>query len=196
MVELVEFAIPRRRMTSGQGSAVGVTCRMIVGESGRAWLIPDPEVPDMAGRIHVTDSKNWEKRGDGFSGATLEIPLKDGGTFALRGGWHTNAGALFEDTGVDLRDSHATFVVLSRGVEYNQTIKDEYGEYNGNVMKDVVYRDPEDGLEGRYHRGYHIAVALAQKTGEKFFLYSESGGGSIFQRVSPDSIVRDPEDMS
>lgn len=196
MVASTEFTIPRRQMTSGQGEAVKITYRLIEGsKSGRAFLIPDPEVPDMAGHIYATDSENWDRRGEGFGGATLEMHLEKDRIFYLKGGWHTNAEHLYRDTEVDLRDHHSTFVVISRGIEYNQTVKDEYGEYNSNVMKDVIYQDPEGGLEGRYHRGYHLAVALAKETGEKFFLYSQSGGGSSFQRVGPDNVIRDPEDM-
>lgn len=197
MVELSVFTIPPRGgMVSGQGRAVMLTYHMVVGKSGRAFLFPDPEVPDMAGHIYVTDSENWEEKGDGFGGATLEMPLLDGDVFALRGGWHTNAEFLFKETGVDLRDRHLNFVVISRGADYNQQIQEEGRTYTTTVMRDIVYRDPEGGLEGRYHRGYHIAVALAQKHNEAYFLHSAGAqGGSSFQRVHPESVVRDPEDM-
>lgn len=198
MVELSVYTIPPRGgMISGQGRAVMLTYRVIVGKSGRAFLIPDPEVPNMAGHIYVTDSEDWNKKGDGFGGATLEMPLHDQEDyFFLKGGWHTNAEFLFEETEVDLRDHHLNFVVISRGADYNQQVQEEGRIFTTTVMRDIVYSDPEGGLEGRYHRGLHIAVALAQKHNEAYFLHSAGvDGGSSFQRVHPETPVRDPEDM-
>lgn len=191
-----EFEITRGPMISGHSEALEVTYRLITGRSGRGWLIPDPEVPNMGGRIYVTNSEDWTKRGEGFGGGTIEMPMKEGGIFELRGGWHTNSGALFEDTDVDLSQRNLTFVVISRGLDYSQRRVDPQSgrEYLATIMKDIVYMDPEGGLEGYFMRGKHLCVAMMNETGEAYFQYSGSNGGSSYGRMKPGDTVRD-EDM-
>lgn len=112
------FEFDAYRMTSGQAEAVSRKYIMYVGKSGWAWFVADQEAK--ADNIYCTNSENWDVAGNGFGGSTLflevinweENKLKSE-NFALRGGWHSNADALFDDTGVDVRNEHLTFGAIS-----------------------------------------------------------------------------------
>ena len=169
MEDIVDYVIEPKGMISGQGEAVVRRYYKFVGKSGRTWLVADQ--PDAASNIYVTNNaaNTTERRGfQGFGGATLVMPLVEGGEFELHGGWHSNADALFEDTGEDVRDKHSTFVVVA---------KDRRLEDWRTILTDVVYQDAEWTL-GRFDRGRAIAKRLQEELDCPLILYSESMGGS------------------
>lgn len=159
-----EYVTDDYQMFSGQEEAVSHRYHKYVGKSGNTWLVADTEAA--AENIYVTDSPRNDGK-EGFGGALLSMPCVDGTVFPLKGGWHTNASALYADTGIDVRDKHRTFVVLSRA---RATTDD--GTYR-TIFRDIVYRDIEPTL-GIYDRD-KVLMALYPDAN---YVYSASKGGS------------------
>jgi hypothetical protein len=151
-------------MFSGQGDAVSHRYHKHVGKSGNTWLVADTEAA--ADNIYVTDSPRNDGK-EGFGGALLNMPCTDGTVFPLKGGWHTNADALYADTGVDVRGKYRTFVVLSRA---RATTED--GTYR-TIFRDIVYRDAEPTL-GIYGRDKELMALYPEAN----YCYHASKGGS------------------
>jgi hypothetical protein len=159
-----DYVIQRQPMRSGQGEAQSRRYHKYVSKSGKVWLVADQ--PNAGANVYVEGGPN----SDGFGGATLTFPLVDGSEIKLKGPWHTNAGALYSDTGVDVRNQHYTFVVVSR--------RRESGEHYEMIMADVLYKD-EASVLGSFDRGKGIARKLLSEMAlDSVALYSESEGGS------------------
>lgn len=107
----------------------------------------------------------------GFGGATLKFPLVDGSIYEAKGPWHGNADSLFKDTGIDVRNTHFTFVVLSMGRRCAKAYE--------TVMTEVIYQD-EKAMIGCYDRWKTIAKQYPQA----LMYYSESSGGSCSGPIS------------
>lgn len=107
---------------------------------------------------------------NGFGGATMRFPL-EGGSVEVQGPWHSNAEALFAETGVDLRDKHHTRGVL--GLCYAQTFYSAI---------DVIYFD-EDWVLGSYNRVDDLARELANKYNVPIYgwMAGQGGGHSIYK---------------
>jgi hypothetical protein len=142
----------------------------VVGKSGRAWFYPS-ELDNCADYIYCTDSADWNKAGSGFGGASIPLQMRDGTRFELKGGWHSNDEAFLEDTGIDIRDKHMTFVIVAK-------------DRADGAMIDVVYYDeaPQIGL---FNRAEKTALNMAKEINEPLYYFSRSAGGSISARVYP-----------
>ena len=103
-----DFVVGRQPIICGSAEAESRKYYKYVGKSGKIWLVADQE--DAAANIYAEGGPN----SDGFGGRTLTFQLVNGSEIKLKGPWHTNAQALFEETGIDVRDRHYTFVVISR----------------------------------------------------------------------------------
>lgn len=152
-------------MFSGQGEAVSHRYHKYIGKSGNTWLVADTETA--AENVYVTDSPRNDGK-QGFGGAALPMPCVDGTTFVLKGGWHSNADALFEDTGVDVRDKYRTLVVLA--LERDST---EDGTFR-TIFRQIVYRDAAPVL-GSYHRD---KLLMAQYPEANYCYHASKGGSS------------------
>lgn len=139
-----------------------------VGKSGTTWIIPPAGRKFRATDIHCRDEKD-PRRSEGYGGRTLEFPLVDGSVCALQGPWHSNADSLFEDTGIDLREQHQTWVVVAR--------RQEHRRHMARAYLDIVHVDPEP-VEGHFDRGQHLAEKLADELCEPLTVYRESRGGA------------------
>jgi len=157
-------------VVSGFAEAEQHEYRMNKGKSGRAWFYA-VNLDNSGDYIYCTDSANWDQPGQGFGGATIELQLDNGKRFSLRGGWHSNDEALLEDTGVDLRQLHRTFVIISRGRE-------------DGMMVDVVYHDEQPKV-GYFNRGERLALEMARSMKEPLYYFARSAGGSISAKVYP-----------
>lgn len=162
--ETKEYTPEPYRMFSGQGEAVERKYHKYTGKSGHVWLVADQE--NAAENVYVTAFSNAERRGEGFGGNTLELPLVDGGTFKLHGGWHSNSDALFKDTGVDVRATYYSQVVLSLGRKSN-------GQIHG-VLTDVIYVE-EQPIMGIYDRYKEVMATYPEAN---FYIHETHGGGS------------------
>lgn len=167
-----DYVIQRQPMRSGQGEAQSRKYRKYIGKSGRTWLVADQE--NAGANVYVSADPQELKPGyrgfQGFGGSALTFPLVDGGEIQLKEPWHSNTTALWKDTGIDVRDKHYTFVVVSR--------ERKSGEHYEMIMADVLYKDDAPQL-GTFDRGKDIARELLTTLSlDSVALYSESEGGS------------------
>lgn len=176
-----DFVIERQPMICGSAEAESRKYHKFVGKNGRIYLVADQE--DAAANIYVEGGPD----SDGFGGRTLSFTLVDDTKLELKGPWHTNSQDLFNNTGVDVRDQHYTFVVISRDRKS--------GEHYESIMVDVLYQDDEPKL-GSFHRGDLLAREWAREIGAPVFCYSQSKGGSSCGQVKPDQVFYWEKDSS
>jgi hypothetical protein len=167
-------------MKCGQSEAQVRKYKKITGKSGRIWLVAIQ--PNEADNIYVSASPKENTPGyggfRGFGGATLSFELEDGTTIDLQGLWHSNSGALYNDTGYDIRNKHKTFGVIGLGREYRKGM--------GQVtITDVIYKD-DDWVIGSFGRAKKIAQNLANTLGKQVMCFSKSQGGSSCGVVKPE----------
>lgn len=157
------------------------TYKKVVGKSGRTWVYQD-KTQSAADFIHISADPVENKLGykglRGYGGRELSFPLEDGSTETLVGPWHANAEALFEDTGIDLREKHLTMCIIGQSWSWVENV---------SYIQDVLFEDLLP-TEGDYFRGTKIAMDLARGLGKSVVCYSESVGGSSFGLVYPDQI--------
>jgi len=163
------------QMFSGQGEAAEHIYRKYIGKSGNTWLVSTDE--HAAENVYVTNNPQnttSSKQGfEGFGGATLRFKLEDGSIFEAHGPWHSGSDGLFKDTGIDIRNTHRTFVVLGM-------VRDYYGSgYGRTIIRDVVYKDTVPTL-GRYDRYKELIRAHPQA----LVYYMSSKGGSSCGPIS------------
>lgn len=161
-------------MTCGSSEAEKRTYKKVIGKSGKTWLYAVQDNP--ADNIYCSGGKHSQ----GMAGRTLEFKLEDGDTISIQGPWHTNAGALLADTGIDLSEKHSTFVVVG--------LEREYPEHGlaPITIKDVQYIDSK-WVIGEYERGQKIAQETANRLGKKVILFTRSKGGSSHGPIKPNN---------
>jgi len=151
------------------------------GKSGRTWVYP--LIANAGDDIHVSADPVENKPGyigfRGYGGSTLKFNIDDGSVLELKGPWHSNADALYDDTGVDLRDAHLTFVVIAKDRKWN--------ENSMCVFLDVLYKDDVPQI-GSFDRGTLLAMKMSKELGIPLALFTESTGGSSNGFVYPDQI--------
>lgn len=140
--------------------AVNRIYKKIVRRDGKIYLIAVQDNP--ADNIYVEGGFDNE----GFGGSTLYFKLEDGTLLKLKGPWHTNSEELYRATGIDIRDKHKTFGVISKGVIYNDVL-----------MTNVLYQD-NDWVIGKFGRIEDKAREIAKEIGQRVYFYSRSMGGS------------------
>ena len=142
-------------------------------QGNRVWLWKDG--PGAAENVYV-GSDNPDHRSDGFGGRTLTFELVEGGSIDLYGPWHGNADSMFKATGVDIRDTYRTFVVVGLGCGC--------GEGMSMIITDVVYQD-EEWKDGGYDRSHAISQKIANDLGRTVQCLKVSKGGSSRGPVNP-----------
>jgi len=149
---------------------------MVVGKSGNAWFYPT-NIPNPGDEIKVTDSKDWDKAGEGFGGSTLRLDLEGNQVyFDLKGGWHSNGHGLLDDTGVDLTQYHFTRCVIA------EKFLKSYPEVE---VVGVLYKD-DDWTLGDYDRADKLAKIYANEMNKSVYLAKQSLGGGSYGTVQPD----------
>lgn len=156
-----EFIDEPYQMTCGSYEAEIRTYKKYEGKQGNIWLVANQE--EAADNIYVHKPKDTKSQG--FAGRTLEFKLEDGTIYKAQGPWHSNADSLYEDTGVDVRDTHSTFVVL--GMERT------FVDWQSGI-KDIVYQDEKPTL-GRYDRYKEIMKKYPEA---KYYFMKSRGGAS------------------
>jgi hypothetical protein len=109
----------------------------------------------------------------GFAGRTLKFGLVDGGSVEFQGPWHSNPNALYKDTGVDLRDKHATWCCIGRARP-------------SDGIDGIVWMDSEVQI-GPFNRPEveERARLLAIEHDCVMFFHKETSGGSSNHGVFP-----------
>jgi len=159
-----DFEIGRQPMKCGQSELQSRRYRKYECARG-VWLVADQA--NAADNVYFHDPR--DTKSDGFGGATLKFPLVDGGEYVAKGPWHAGSEGLFKDTGVDVRATCLTFVVLSKGND---------SAWPQQIMRDVVYKD-DDWTLGIFDR----YKAIIQAHPEANYFYAASQGGAISGRT-------------
>lgn len=156
-----------------------IVYRKIEGKSGKTWLVS--LIPEAASKLYVTNNvENTTGKGGGygFGGASISFTIDDGSEFEAHGPWHSNAEALFDDTGLDIRHLHLTRVTVCEKREFVE------GSFKSVPAGEIYYQEEVPAM-GTFHRGQGIAQAIADLYGKPVMLLSESSGGSSFGPVKP-----------
>ncbi len=168
----MDYKLERLQMTCGSAEAESRVYIPIITDDGELYLIANQ--PNMADNIY---SCSFDPRSQGFAGRTLHFDLVYGGSIDLLGPWHTNSESLLLRTGIDITDSHLTFVVIAE----NRT----HGEWD-TIYTNVLYKDEHPTI-GKFDRGKSIAEEIANKLNKPVFCYRKSTGGSSDSPVYPTS---------
>ncbi len=128
------------------------------------------------GNPNSTDSK-------GMGGRTIPITCTDGAVIEVQGPWWSNSDALFNATGIDVRNTVLSFVVISRDIEYVN---------HSAILKDVVYKDDEPTI-GPWDRHKSVAkdVFEALPSEDKLMIYHRTQGGSFYGFHKREEILND-----
>lgn len=155
-----------------------------VGKSGRRWLVARQK--NAADNVYVEGGKGSQ----GFGGRKIPFKLADGSVLELVGPWHSHAGALRADTGVDVTDRHHTQVILIAGSRYREEGKNQNGFPNlRDGYKDVyVYRENVLGEFSGGREFKQMAKDLATQLGHTVYLYTQTYGGSSCSPVDPEGM--------
>lgn len=163
---MTDFKVQQQNMISASGEAESRRFQIAVDRDNRCVWFYTLTDPDPGGHVYVHDPN--DEKSDGFAGRTIVFRIGKTGEYHAKGPWHSSSDALYENTGVDLRGKHLTFVVIAN-----------YRVYEGcqTVLRDVVYMDDKPTL-GEFSRGRELARKWATKLGHPVVVYSESSGGS------------------
>lgn len=162
--------VASRVMVSAQGERAKITLwDYAVEADGTYWLWPAAGTDEPGAMVHCGDDvRAGRPRSEGYGGACLTFPTRDG-PVVLQGPWHSNTDALFERTGVDLRDKHKTWGVIGLNRRHDRA-------YN-TVVVGVVHLDPPGGVVGRYDRIKTLAQQLADQFDRPMMCHMRSAGG-------------------
>ena len=171
-----EFSI-HGPMKCGSYEAEKRIYKLLIGKSGKRWLVSVQT--NEADNIYVEGNKN----SDGFGGRTLNFELENGEKLDLKGPWHSNSTALFEDTGYDIRNKHLTFGVIA--------LDRKYISYNKpDIYIDVLYKD-EDFVVGEFERIEKMAQEFSNKLNKKVAYGVKSWGGGSSGWKQPIALEND-----
>jgi hypothetical protein len=164
----MNFTVNRMVVTCAQTEAEAREYTMVRDRTRNMVWFYTLEDYDPAGHIYVHHTDRLDSQG--FGGRCIEFKIaKTGESYLAQGPWHSNADALYDGTGVDLREMHLTFVCIAKGRRWTR---------NGQtVLTDVLYIDKRPTL-GLFERGRLLAQKMANELGHPVCCYSESGGGS------------------
>ncbi len=166
----------------------------VVGKRAQ-WLLR-VDVPNIADHVYSFDA--FDTKSQGFGGSWLYFTVKENmALMGVKGPWHSNAGGLLRDTGLDVRDLHLTRVTIHEmvmephtgpGYERQEDGRLEWKELTRDipVRGEILYEEKEPAL-GIFMRGDRIAHAYAKATGKSVFCTSESPGGSSSKLIGPDT---------
>jgi len=142
---------------------------------GRYWVWPKSQTrPDK-----IYTGFNFDTGSDGCAGRKIEFPLFDGTSVTLHGPWNSNCDALFQQTGIDLREVHLTWGCISLKSKQDNW---PYGEIH---FEDLLYIDPPEGVVGCFDRIEIKAKQFANELGCRVQEYRCSSGGSSMGPVAP-----------
>lgn len=151
----------------------GLVYKRVAAKTGSEWLIP-VNIPNAADYVHFVPTPEDQKSSQGYGGSTLTFKLEDGGELRVRGPWHGNAGSLFSDTGVDVRDLHYTRCAIGRSASKGQWM----------TADELLYIDGAAVL-GQFERGETLARQIANLRNEPVYLVVASSGGGFARMVKP-----------
>lgn len=155
------------------------TCYRDRKDHNRLWMVGANFV---APADHIYVGYPYDTKSQGYAGRWLVFPTTDDMTISLQGPWHSNADALYEATGVDVRGQH--YVQLVVGLS----------RYNGpsyrTTLTDIVYFG-EPGV-----RGYNDYKAVLRRLYEQYhqdlYYWHGGSGGSTYGTYNDRDYSREP----
>lgn len=143
------------------------TYNKIKGRSGDIWYYKDGK---FAGDyIYVSNNDK-----SGFYGHIICFKLVNGKVDEIVGPWHSNSETLFADTGINLTNKHATFIVLAK-------------TKHDNVLNDIIYTD-EFFIESEFNRYKILAEYYSKLCNCDIYYYQEYSGGKIVGKIDKETI--------
>ncbi|MCK9273424.1 hypothetical protein M0P65_07855 [Candidatus Gracilibacteria bacterium] len=164
-------------MKSGFAEVETKTYKMLIGKSGKRWLISTNH--NSADNIYVEGGPN----SDGFGGATLHFTLESGEVISLKGPWHSNSDSLLDDTGYDATDQHLTQGIISLNTKHNYE-----NDWNKVLYIDVLHYD-EQPVIGRFSRIKEMANEFAKKFKSNIYYAEISNGGGSSGMIDYSKII-------
>ena len=121
--------------------------------------------------------------GKGYGGATLTFHLESGEVLNLQGPWHVGADALFEETGVDIRDKCKTFVVIAK----KKICTDMMTPGEAMIYKDIVWIDDKIQIS-EHDRGEKILEEMLELHKVPLAYYFIKSGGGRYAEEFPKNL--------
>lgn len=169
MPEILDrFYIERNPATvCAQAEAERREYKMVLDRDQRCVWFYDLTDKSPGSTVHVHDPQ--DEKSDGYGGRVITFKIGKTAEYLAKGPWHSNSDALFECTGVDLRDKHLTFGCIAKYRGY---------ETGGRTyLEGILYIDKEPTL-GTFGRIREMAKKMATEAGHPIAYHSESSGGS------------------
>lgn len=149
-----------------------------LGKDGNTWLVSTCDDP--ASHIYVSD-KN--PKSQGFGGREISFKIEgEKEILKLQGPWHTNANALFNAAGIDLKN-----LIMNWGLIALHRINRKGKSFDSHytVFTDILYIDGDKPVASNSGRIHNMAVDMANKYNIIVMAYSETKGGSCSGSVKP-----------
>lgn len=145
----------------------------VLGLKHGFYLIPT-NIPNPGDYLYWIAENHSNRSGTGMA----HFKLEDGSVVEEAGWWHTNSDALFESTGIDVRDKHMTWTAV---------LKASYGILRPIDLTrpdNVIVQDAEPTI-GTFDREEDLARAseIADEWGHPVFFYKVTSGGSSLSQV-------------
>lgn len=182
------FVIGEYQQISASGEVAARKFHMVKGKSGMRWLYSAVD-QDVASFVYVEGGPGSR----GFGSRDIRFELVEGGAVLLTGPWHSNADAMFRDTGIDVRDKMFSFCVIAKRRGRIKFIGETaFGprEITRDTLEDVLYMDKAPVL-ATFERPEikEMAEWFADMLGHSVYLYKETRGGSSNGSVDPVNLV-------
>lgn len=161
----------------------------VVDQKGIVWLYANNRA-NPGDHIFMDDPNDLDSQG--YGGNEVRFILEDNSVYIAKGPWHSNSEHFYEETGIDLRDKHLTYVCVSVGLEFDPTNQLP-------VFLEVLHLDDEPTV-GRFERYRDIAAKFPN---DARYYYSRSAGGASYgplktvlgTQVDPEDPTKDREDV-
>lgn len=135
---------------------------------GGLWLYPN-NIPNKGDFVYRWYSDPTLQRG--YEGNTLTFKTASG-PLELKGPWKSNPHALFTETGIDLRRTILSVIVV-------------YLEDTPTGFNKVLYQDKRAKI-GPEDRGERLALQVAKKRNQRVKLFTQYLGGTLTTWKDPD----------
>lgn len=117
---------------------------------------------------------------EGMGGRVIPFRCTDGQTINIQGPWWSNSDSFYGSTGIDIRNTNYTFVVVARSVDRIDRLE---------TLIDVVYKDDEPTI-GPFDRWKTILSSVFQVLNDdQLVVYVKSAGGSSLGYYKRDDVI-------
>jgi len=144
-------------------------------DNGDLWFWPKDH-PNAGDHIHYWRRAENPRHGYGGRTIVFKIGEEDHDWISVKGPWHSNSGALLNNTKVDLTCNHLTWGVIGYERRQDKTLM--------GVITDIAYMDSRP-VVGTFNRLADIAQFIADDSKKRVVMYMASVGGSRAGWIDP-----------